>query len=97
MFYAAKNNYATETGVGFANTWYVLGFEQKRLRDAYVARASDLATRAIKASEIRSYGGRPGQVSYYDAKGELQQWTPMGFTYGCHEIDPATAEPRIAA
>jgi hypothetical protein len=33
-------------------------------------------------------------VSYYDAKGEFQLWTPNGYMYGGQEIDPTTAAPR---
>lgn len=57
MYYAAKNHYSTETSVGFSNTWYVLGFAKRAMRDAHVKAATDMATRAIKAKEITTYGG----------------------------------------
>ena len=69
MFYAATNSYSTKTSIGFCNTWGVIGFATRAMRDAYVRRATDLATRAIKASEIKTYDGRPGQVSFCDESG----------------------------
>lgn len=75
MFYVAENHYSSETSIGFANTWYVVGFATRAARDAHVAQAKDMATRAIKAAEIRLYGGKPGQVSHYDAQGHYWQHT----------------------
>lgn len=63
MFYAAVNNYASETSIGFANTWGVIAFESRAARDAYVAKATDLATRPILRSEIRRYIGEPKKFS----------------------------------
>ena len=94
MYYAAVNSYATAASIGFFNTWSCIGFATRQMRDAYVARATDLATKSIKSSEIRTYGGKPGQVNYYNAGGDLQLWTPNGYMYGGHEIDPTTAAPR---
>lgn len=93
MFYAAVNSYATETSIGFSNTWGVLGFATRQMRDAYVQQAKDLATKAITSSEIRTYNAKPGQVSYYDADGNLQTHTQAGqFTDGGERIDPNTAK-----
>lgn len=58
MFYAATNSYASETSTGFANTWGVLAFSTRAARDAYVASATDLATRAITRREITQYVSR---------------------------------------
>ena len=93
MFYAAVNSHATETSIGFSNTWGVLGFATRQMRDAYVKHAKDLATKAITSNEIRTYGGKPGQVSFYDADGNLQSHTQAGeFMDGGERIDPLTAK-----
>lgn len=55
MFYAANNSYASATDIGFANTWFVVGFETRRERDDYVAAATDMAARAITRAEVRQY------------------------------------------
>lgn len=57
MYYAAINSYATETSVGFANTWGVVRFADRASRDEYVEEATDLATKAILAKEVKNYGG----------------------------------------
>ena len=99
MFYAATNRYASQTSYGFSNTWSVLGFATRAMRDAYVARATDLATRAISSAEISKYGGKRGLVDYYDAKGDFWMWCPGSYGskasvgYGSHSIDPVTARP----
>lgn len=94
MFYAAGNNYANETSVGFCNTWYVIGFATRQTRDAYVQRASDLATRAIKHDEMRKYNEQPGAVSHYDAEGFFHQacGEKGQFIATGKQIDPATAK-----
>lgn len=55
MHFAAINTHASETSIGFANTWGVLAFETKKARDAYVDASTDMATRAITRSEIGKY------------------------------------------
>jgi hypothetical protein len=55
MYYAACNHYATDTSVGFANTWYIRSFETKAKRNDFVSSAEDMATRAIKRREIKLY------------------------------------------
>ncbi len=93
MFYAAVNSYATQTSIGFSNTWHAIGFATRQMRDAYVKDAKDLATKAIRSNEIRTYGGKPGQVSFYDADGNLQTHMQAGqFTDGGERIDPVTAK-----
>jgi hypothetical protein len=57
LFYSAGNCYATETDIGFANTWYIYAFDSKANRDAYVESAADRATRAVKRAEIGKYLG----------------------------------------
>lgn len=57
MFYAADNHYGSQTDLGFANTWYVVAFLTKASRDAYVEASDRLSTRAIKAREVKKYGG----------------------------------------
>jgi hypothetical protein len=94
MFYAAVNSYGTETSVGFANTWRALGFKTRQMRDAFVGRAKDMATRPIKAAELGTYGARAGQVDYYDATGRLKRHVGRGeYADGGESIDPTTAEP----
>jgi hypothetical protein len=58
-FYAATNLYASETSIGFANTWIVRVFETRSSRDAYVDAARDMATRAILKQDIRRYYDAP--------------------------------------
>lgn len=93
MFYAAVNRYATDTSVGFCNTWGVLGFATRVMRDAYVYRATDLATRPILSKDVRRYGGRLGHINHYDDKGHL--WIQIdkygAFVTGDSDIDPVTA------
>ncbi len=69
MFYAAKNTHATETSIGFANTWYVIGFATKESRDQHIKNATDRATQAINADELKKYDAKHGEVSYYDKAG----------------------------
>ena len=69
-FYAAKNTYATNTNIGFVNTWYVAKFATKAQRDAHVEWATDLATKAISSKEIRKYGGVGLEI---DSKGYCSQ------------------------
>lgn len=59
MFYAVNNRYSTETDLGFYNTWFVLAFDTKKNRDAYVENSKCLAVRAIKKSEIKDYVPAP--------------------------------------
>ena len=75
MYYAAINRYAKSTSIGFANTWHVVGFETKSLRDAYVKNANDLATKSISAKEARDYGGKVGCVDYYDKQGNYRNYS----------------------
>jgi hypothetical protein len=62
-YYAADNHYGSETDIGFANTWYVISFASKVARDAYVANSNKRSTRAIKAREVRQYGGVSRRMS----------------------------------
>lgn len=83
MYYVAINQYASETSMGFANTWQVAGFATKLERDQYVNKATDLATKAIKAKEVNRYGGL--QIMY-DRNGDryintsslltIREWIP---------------------
>jgi hypothetical protein len=69
-FYAADNHYGTETDVGFFNTWFAIEFPSKAARDEFVSTSTKRSTRAIKAAEIKSYGG----VSFrQSASGVLEQ------------------------
>lgn len=95
MYYAAINSYATETSVGFCNTWSVIGFATRFTRDAYVWEATDLATKAILASELRQYGAKPGQVSHYTAEGEFMAHIERGeFSRTGDTIDATTGRVR---
>jgi len=69
MFYAATNAYATANSIGFANTWDVIGFESKTMRDTFVNNASDMATRTCKVSEFTKYNAKHGQVDFVDSDG----------------------------
>lgn len=97
MFYAAINSYATETSVGFANTWGVIGFATKAQRDEYVAEAEDLATKGIKAGEIRNYGGKAGHISFYDAEGRMHRYMGAEFGEPRFCIEPTAEEIEEAA
>lgn len=98
MFYAAVNSRATETSIGFANTWSVLGFATKAMRDAYVRRATDMATRSITSKEVGTYEAKLGQIDYYDAAGDLMTHTQRGeFCRAGYSIDPVTAAPVASA
>jgi hypothetical protein len=54
-FYAACNYYASESSLGFSNTWYVRVFDSRKARDEYVENARDLATRAITRKEVPGF------------------------------------------
>lgn len=54
-FFATDNIYATESSVGFANTWRVLVFSSLSDRNLYVAKSKDIATRPIYKKEISKY------------------------------------------
>jgi hypothetical protein len=55
MFYSAHNRYASETRIGFANTWVIWCWETRKARDAYLAQCRDLASRPIRKKEIGQY------------------------------------------
>jgi hypothetical protein len=57
MWYSAHNHYASETDVGFANTWFVYAWETKKARDKHVEKCRDMASRAIRKKEIGHYLG----------------------------------------
>jgi len=97
MFYAAINRYATETSVGFANTWGVLGFANRVMRDAYVQRAKDMATKAIASKEIGKYDGKRGKINYYAASGDLMVYIIDGFVCSGLKIDPVTAKRILSS
>lgn len=63
MYYAANNQYATDTSVGFGNTWYVLAFVDKKSRDQYVKDAKGLAVCAINRKDIPGYIKAPKPFS----------------------------------
>ena len=54
-YFAATNAYATESSIGFTNTWNVYAFKTKQLRNEYVNDANDLSTRAIPKRSIGQY------------------------------------------
>jgi hypothetical protein len=85
-FYAASNNYSSESSIGFANTWFVMVFESKKSRDAYVASARNLAPRAIHKSDIAQYISRapkPFTSQFYGIRHESMmdsgKESPEGF------------------
>lgn len=91
MFYAAKNSWVTETSIGFADTWYVIGFATKQMRDTYVEQAKDRATRTITSQNIKEYGGKVGQIGYYDSLGHFMVYVGDGhFARDCCDVDPLT-------
>jgi hypothetical protein len=80
MYYAAVNAYSSETSVGFANTWGVIGFATKSARDEYVDGAKDRATRSITSKEVTKYGGKIGQVELFqpiDHKAVAEYWDSL--------------------
>lgn len=83
MFYAAKNHQSSETSVGFSNTWYVVGFEAKKMRDAHVANSDDMATKCINSKDVIKYGYNVGKLSYYDANGHYHQYMGNGEFVKC--------------
>lgn len=97
MYYAAVNSHATETSIGFTNTWGVIGFATRQTRDAYVHRATDLATRITTTAEFKKYGAKRGQVSYYDKTGSFFSVYRNGSEIVSYRtgmtIDPVTAKP----
>jgi len=56
-FYAADNSYGSETDIGFSNTWYVVSFDTKELRDAFVNKSNRCSTRSIKSVDVKRFGG----------------------------------------
>lgn len=52
-YYAEDNVFGTSTSHGFANTWFVLMFTDKKERDEYVDNSRRLTTRVIKAKDVR--------------------------------------------
>ena len=56
MFYATDNFYGSEYDVGFANTWFAIGFSTRRDRDAFVEKSSKPSVRAISARELKTLG-----------------------------------------
>ena len=54
-YYAAQNQYGSESSVGFASTWDVLVFSGKKARDNYVDNSDDLSVSAILKSQIKDY------------------------------------------
>jgi len=87
-FYAAINSYASSTSIGFSDAWGYLAFDTKKLRDAYVANATDIATKAIRSTECKKYGGYAGK---YDVNGVFTDY--LGYHYRGKNIDPTTGKP----
>jgi hypothetical protein len=56
-FFAAYNQYGSETSIGFANTWEVIAFTSKKARDEFVENSNDISFRKIKKKEIGYYVG----------------------------------------
>jgi hypothetical protein len=105
MFYAADNHYSRNTGVGFANTWYVLAFETRAARDEYVRTAAGMAARAILKSEVTRYatsGGREGPKpfsgEYFGIDTRLYQFddnAPRGMLGEVRVINPHDCFSRL--
>jgi hypothetical protein len=72
MYYSAHNSYASDTDLGFSNTWEVWGWDSKKSRDAYLTQCRDLASRGIKKKEIGRYLPDPRPFS-----GEAFRLNPM--------------------
>ena len=80
MYYAAKNRYASETNIGFCNTWYVVAFPTCAARNEHVQESNDRATKAIFASDYRRYGAVPGKVNFADIWDDgMLVFAPLGF------------------
>lgn len=54
-YYAADNSYGSSTSHGFANTWFVVVFDNKESRDAWVEQSNNLTRKAIKREEVIKY------------------------------------------
>ena len=67
--YALWNSYASETDVGFSNTWSAYVFDSAEQREAWLAKQRDMASRACTREEALVYLYSPyGIVSRnYDA------------------------------
>lgn len=68
-FYAAMNDYGSDTSIGFSNTWTVYVFTNRAARDKFLAENdSNMSARAITKREITNYvNGEPKPFSgqYY--------------------------------
>jgi hypothetical protein len=103
-YYAAVNIYATENSIGFANTWEVLAFINRRTRDAFVSGRTDLATRAIRKNEITKYSRtwntqsndytrpKPFSGQYWGIVDDHPEWSatgrPNGYIGQVEVVDP---------
>lgn len=76
IYYAATNDYASSTDVGFDNTWNVIGFESKSARDSFVESCDDLATRAIAKREVTKYAS-----NWHMARNEYVKPAPFSGEY----------------
>jgi hypothetical protein len=54
-YYSAHNHYATDTSLGFANTWYVIAWSSTAARAACLNSCDDWASRKIRRDQIRKY------------------------------------------
>ena len=68
MYYLATNRYSWDNQVGFSNTWNVLAFETKALRQQWLTRYEDrhgeqIGVCPIKKREIGKYIRRPKPFS----------------------------------
>lgn len=95
-FYAANNDYGTETSIGFSNTWAVLAFGTRQARDHYVAQSNSLAARAIKRKEVTRYINRtpaPFSGEHYALIMPIHEDIP-GFL-GTIEVAPHRDAPEV--
>lgn len=53
--YALWNSYASDTDVGFSNTWSAYTFDDSLQRDAWLAKRADMASRACTRAEASKY------------------------------------------
>lgn len=63
MYFAADNRYGNETGIGFANSWYVMAFASKETRDEFVSVSNSMAARPISADEVTRYASMNSDFS----------------------------------
>lgn len=65
MFYAQYNVFGSDTDMGFANTWQVVGFATRKARDSWVAQhAGRVDVAAITKPQALTLAGRLQRMTH---------------------------------